>query len=140
MISPSEILSNKLMNWCRKCSVPIHEKNVFLILNISPFSHKLQTRALLSGLLLYKPSNMIKGRILSYCLCSLQQYTDQSQEFQIGGLPVCQKPDGTNHTLQSSCLNKMIHDTHNVTGQLIDMSNITRCTGCLTAIIRRSLR
>ena len=55
LISPSEILSNKLMNWCRKCSVPIHEKNVFLILNISPFSHKLQTHALLSGLLPYKP-------------------------------------------------------------------------------------
>jgi len=31
------------------------KNNVFLILNISPFSHKLQTRALLSGLLPYKP-------------------------------------------------------------------------------------
>jgi len=26
LISPSEILSNRWLNWCRKCSVPIHEK------------------------------------------------------------------------------------------------------------------
>jgi len=31
------------------------ENNVFFILNIIPVSHKLQTRALLSGLLPYKP-------------------------------------------------------------------------------------
>ena len=65
LISPSEILSNKLMNWCRKCSVPIHEKNVFLILNISPFSHKLQTRALLSGLLPYKPESQMVWSVMA---------------------------------------------------------------------------
>ena len=54
-MSPSEILSNKWMNWCRKCSVPIHEKMTCFSSWISPFSHKLQTRALLSGLLPYKP-------------------------------------------------------------------------------------
>ena len=26
LISPSETLSNKWLNWCHKCSVPIHEK------------------------------------------------------------------------------------------------------------------
>ena len=56
LISPSEILANKWMNWCRKCPVPIHEKMTCFSSYIkSPFSHKLQTRAFLSGILPYKP-------------------------------------------------------------------------------------
>jgi len=55
MISPPEILSYKWLDWCRKCSVPIHEKITYFSSWITPFSHQLQTRALLSGLLPYKP-------------------------------------------------------------------------------------
>jgi len=54
LISPSEILSNKWLNWCRNCSVPIQEEITCFSSWISPFSHKKQTRALLSRLLPYK--------------------------------------------------------------------------------------
>jgi hypothetical protein len=43
------------LNWCRKCSVPMNEKITRFSSWISSFSHKLQTHALLYGLLPYKP-------------------------------------------------------------------------------------